>query len=217
MHLAPLPDPPPTTWVLGISGGVAAGKSMAAEALAGDLGRIISADAIAHEVLNSSEVTARISATFGAALLGPDGKPSRPELARIVFADPSKREQLESWIHPGVRARILALLESAVRDAVPVVVLDVPLLFENDDKHHFIAHCDALVFVEAPASDRDARAVQHRGWAPGEVARREALQTPLAHKKSASHFVIHNDGDPDHLQREAQRILDALGISPTQP
>lgn len=208
----PLPDPAPRTWVLGISGGVASGKSQAAQALAGPTGRIIAADAIAHDVLGSAEVTAQIREHFGPGLLDADGRPSRPALAEVVFSDPAKRHLLESWIHPRVRARIVGLLERARLDAVPVTVLDVPLLFENDDQHHLLAQCDALVFVDAPASDRDARAVAHRGWAPGEVARREALQVPLDRKRDASHFIIRNDGDLDDLRREAKRVLDALGV-----
>lgn len=214
MPQLPLPDPPPATWVLGISGGVASGKSAAAAALAGETGRVIAADKLAHEVLASAEVVAQLRAHFGDAVLGPDGRPSRPALAELVFSDPEKRRLLEGWIHPGVRARIKALLEAAKREAVPVVVLDVPLLFENDADHHLVAACDALVFVDAPLAERDARAVAHRDWAPGEVARREALQVPLGDKRDASHFVIRNDGGPDDLLREARRVLAALGLPP---
>ena len=208
----PLPDPPPATWVVGISGGVAAGKSSAAKALAGPDGRVIAADRIAHEVLASDAVVAQLRATFGEAVLDADGRPSRPALAELVFSDPDKRRTLEGWIHPGVRARITDLLESARGDAVPIVVLDVPLLFENDPQHHLVDRCHALVFVDTPAAVRDARAVADRGWQAGEVARREALQVPLDEKRAASHFTLHNAGDPAALQREAARIRAALGL-----
>ena len=217
-HARPL-DPPPAagTLVLGISGGIAAGKSAAARALAGPDGWVLSADALAHEVLASPAVTAKVAAHFGQEALGPHGHPDRAALAAIVFRDPVKRELLEGWIHPAVRARISTLLESARAESVPVVVLDVPLLFENDAAHDLIARCDALVFVDAPAASREARARRDRSWAAGEVARREALQLPLGEKRAASHFQIQNDGDLDALHREAERVLDALRTPPAPP
>jgi dephospho-CoA kinase len=196
--------------VIGISGGIAAGKSAAAGALAGPDGLIIAADAIAHEVLESPEVTQHIAQHFGPSALGADGRPDRAALASAVFADPAKREQLEGWIHPAVRARISALLSRARAEAIPVVVLDVPLLFENDADHHLVDVCDALVFVDAPASVREARAMRDRGWAAGEVARREAAQLPLEDKRAASHFVLSNDGDLNTLKLEADRVLETL-------
>lgn len=219
MSKSPASRPPqrPSPLVIGISGGIASGKSSAARALAGRDGRVISADDLAHEVLASPEVTAQVAAHFGPEAIGPDGKPDRKALAAQVFRDPKQRERLEGWIHPAVRARISALLESARAESVPVVVLDVPLLFENDPAHDLIASCDVLVFVDAPAPSRDARAARDRGWAPGEVARREAAQMPLAKKRDASHFRIQNDGDLEALQREAQRVLDALRTPPATP
>lgn len=212
---SPSPKPHAATLTIGIAGGIASGKSAAARALAGPDGRLIQADALAHEVLASPEVSAKVEAAFGLDALGPDGTPDRAALARIVFADPDKREALEGWIHPAVRARISALLSGARREAIPVVVLDVPLLFENDPDHHLVAECDALVFVDAPPELRDARAQRDRGWQPGEVARREALQRPLAEKRAACHFVISNSSDLDALQNEANRVLDALRTRPS--
>lgn len=202
-----------TQLVLGISGGIASGKSAAAQVLAGESGHIIAADAIAHQVLASPEVSDLVATNFGPGALGPDGTPDRAALGELVFSIPSNRKLLESWIHPAVRARIFADLKSAAAKATPVVVLDVPLLFENDADHNLVAACDYLVFVDAPADQRDARAVANRGWAAGEVARREALQLPLETKRSASHHVIQNDGDIDHLRREAKRVLDAIRTS----
>jgi len=210
-----LPQVPTPSLVIGISGGIASGKSAAARALAGSSGLVIAADAIAHEVLAGPELTAHVREAFGAGALGADGKPDRAALARIVFSDPLKRERLEGWIHPAVRARISTLLNEARREATPVVVLDVPLLFENDPDHHLVAECDALVFVDADAKIRDARAVRDRGWQPGEVARREALQRPLAEKRAASPFVISNNSDLDALQVETHRVLDALRTRPS--
>jgi dephospho-CoA kinase len=207
------PSPPtsPKTLVLGVLGGIASGKSAVSDALAGPDGLVIAADAIAREVLNSREVATKISETFGPEFLDSSGLPDRVRLANQIFADSEQRKQLESWIHPLVRARILGELERAREKNCPRVVLDVPLLLENDAKHGFVALCDALIFVEVPAAMRERRAVANRAWAAGEVARREAAQLPLDGKRERADFTIPNDGDLNQLQAEVERVLIAIG------
>ena len=95
------------TLVLGVLGGIASGKSRAAELLAGSEGVVVAADALAHEVLGSVEVRTLVLERFGAQLLDSEGAIDRPALARIVFGDPQARLELEGWTHPRVRARIL--------------------------------------------------------------------------------------------------------------
>ncbi len=199
------------TLVLGVLGGIASGKSAVSDAIAGPTGLAISADAIAREILNSPEVAQKISASFGPEFLNPDGLPDRELLASQIFANSERRKLLESWIHPLVRARILAELEQARAKGLPRVALDVPLLLENDAKHGFVALCDALLFIEVPADVRELRAVANRGWAAGEVARREATQLPLDEKRARADFIISNDGDLEHLSREVERVLAIIG------
>ena len=93
-----------------------------------------------------------------------------------------------------MRAHIGRQLDAARANQTPRVVLDVPLLLENDAQHHLVSECDALVFVDVPQSVRNARAMEKRGWSRGELARREATQMPLAAKQTRAHFVIRNDG-----------------------
>ena len=93
---------------------------------------------------------------------------------------------------------------------VPRIVLDVPLLFENDDDHHLLDECDALVFVDADERVREERALSNRGWPRGELARREACQAPLAQKRARSDHVIRNDGDLDQLAAAVRRLDDEL-------
>lgn len=183
--------------VIGILGGIASGKSAAARFLAGADGAVIDADALAHEVLASDEVTALVTARFGARALGPDGRPDRGALARVVFEDASARADLEGWIHPRVRDRIRAALERA--RSMAVVVLDVPLLLENDAVHHLRERCHALVYVDTDPHDRAARAAATRGWTADEVARREASQLPQETKRDAADHVLANDADLDAL------------------
>lgn len=210
----PAPDPAPSsapesrpaTLVLAVLGGIASGKSAAAGALAGADGTVVAADALAHEVLAQDEVAALVGEHFGPEALGPDGRPDRATLARVVFADPERRRILEGWIHPRVRATIRARLDEARLRGVPVVVLDVPLLLENDSESRLASECDALVFVDAPAAERDRRAVRDRGWSPGDVARRERAQLPLEAKRARADHVLANDGTTEALLGAAEAL-----------
>jgi len=207
------PHDPPTTPpapVIGILGGIASGKSRVAQALAGPEGAVIDADRLAHEVLNSDEVTALVAEAYGEGVLGSDGRPDRAALAQRVFEDPSERERLEGWIHPRVRAKIdVALDEAKARNTGPVV-LDVPLLLENDEEHGLVAKCNHLVFVECDLDSRERRAVSSRTWSPGEVARREQSQLPLAEKQTRADHTIENRGSLEDLDRAARLLAEQL-------
>ena len=198
------------TVVFGVIGGIASGKSAVSAALAGPEGVVLEADRFAHEALGSEEVTALVRERFGEAVLGPDGTPDRTALGEVVFTDPGARKALEGWIHGTVRARLRAELERAARRGAPRVVLDVPLLLENAAEHGLDGLCDHVVFVDAPLEERDRRAVRDRGWKPGEVARREAAQMPLATKRERADIVIVNDADREALAERVRAALDGL-------
>jgi dephospho-CoA kinase len=199
-----------------VLGGIASGKSAVARRLAGRDGVVIDADAIAREVLASKEVAALVAGAFGADVLSKDGSVDRVRLGQRVFSSPTDRERLESFTHPRIRARIRAELEAARAARVPRVVLDVPQLLENDDRHHHVDEFDALVFVDAEEEVRDARAVADRGWQPGEVGKRERAQMPLSTKRARADHVIQNTGSIADLEREVERVLRRLdGATPT--
>ncbi len=199
--------------MLAVLGGIASGKSAVAARLAGPRGRVLDADVLAHEALDDPLVIERLVETFGPQILDQGGHPDRERLARRVFDSPEDRRRLEGWIHPVVRARILAALGEAEASGVERVVLDVPLLLENDAQHGLLARCDHLVFVDAPLAERDRRAVAHRGWEPGEVARREAAQMPLEEKRRRANHLVSNDGTPEALNTQVDRVLAAIGLS----
>ncbi len=214
---SPPPSPPPL--VLGVLGGIASGKSYVARALAGPSGRVIQADLLAHEALASPEGAAFVAERFGSEALGPDGLPDRTRLGRIAFesGDPeagrAALRALEDWIHPRVRARILALLEEARAAGARPVVLDVPLLLENDAQHGLARACDVLIFVDTAAADREARAVERRGWSSGEVARREAAQLPLEEKRRRADHVLSNHGTLAELDAAIASLRNTLDLS----
>ena len=210
------PDPeqgPSAPTVIGVLGGIASGKSAAARLLAGPGGLVLSADEIAHEVLRSEEVRALVEEHFGREVLDAQGRPDRAALARLVF-DPDSGERarrlLEDWTHPRVRARILERLREARAAGVPRVVLDVPLLLENDARHGWTRLCDFLVFVDVPLEERERRAQRTRGWPEGELGRRESLQLPLSQKQRRADFVLPNHGSLEELEHGVTRILQRM-------
>ncbi len=213
---APHPSPGQTL-VLGVLGGIASGKSAVARLLAGPEGVVIAADELAREALDSPAVLERVRATFGAGAIGADGRADRAVLAKAVF-DPERgaalRAELESWTHPLVRDRIRERLSAARASRVPRIVLDVPLLLENDAQHGLARLCDVLVFVDVRDDERERRAQKERGWSRGEVARREAAQLPLLEKKKRAHHVIENDQGFAQLEQAVQRLLAELRAAP---
>jgi dephospho-CoA kinase len=199
--------------VLGVLGGIAAGKSLAAELLAGPDGVVLDADRFAREELDSPEGRRRLVERYGPTALAPDGSPDREALAQRAFGDPGERAWLEGWIHPAVRVRIGSELSAARARGVACIVLDVPLLFEHDARHHLVAACDALVFVDASAEARERRARQSRGWPAGEVARREAVQVALDEKRARADHVLTNEGPRAALEAQVRRVRAALGLA----
>jgi dephospho-CoA kinase len=199
--------------VIGVLGGIASGKSIVARGLAGAAGVVIDADQLAREVLDSAEVKRELARAFGAGILGPDGRANREALATRIFQSPRDKALLESFTHPAIRARIRAALDDARSREVPRIVLDVPLLLENESRHGLVEQCDALVFVDSPPSLREARARAARGWPPGEVARREAQQLAPSEKRARADYVIDNHTNLADLEREIARVLTALDES----
>jgi dephospho-CoA kinase len=196
--------------VIGVLGGIASGKSAVSRLLAGPRGVVIAADAMVHAIYEEPEAAAFVRRTLGPQFLDAAGKPERAAIGRAVFSDPELRQRLEDWIHPRVRAKIHNAIDEARAAGASRIVLDVPLLLENDAQHGLAALCDTLVFVEADPDDRERRARETRGWEPGEVARREALQLPLDTKRSRAHHVLSNRGDLAALERAVRDLIARL-------
>lgn len=195
------PDPP---IAIGLLGGIASGKSTVARVFAEHGLELLDADAEARAVTANPDVLAAIAARFGATVLTGDGRLDREQLARIVFADPQARRDLEELTHPPIRAALLARLDQA-RAAGHSVLLDVPLLLEGG----LIERCDVAVFVAASESTRLARA-RARGWDDGELHRREANQAPLDVKRARCRYSIDNDLPLPAVKAQVASILEDL-------
>lgn len=182
--------------VVGLTGNIGSGKSSVARRLQARGAAVIDADTLAREATEDPEVLARIARELGPELVA-DGRLDRAAASRRVFADPEARRRLNAIVHPWVRrasdARMTALQASPLPP--PVIVLDIPLLFENGLEQR----CDAVIVVDAPLEARAARVAGRSGMDEAAVRARDAAQMPLAHKAARADFVIDNAGPEEEL------------------
>lgn len=177
--------------VIGLTGGIATGKSSVTRILR-DLGApVVDADAIVHELqAPGMPVTAAIAREFGPAVLRPDGSLDRPALGRLVFADPARRMALEAIVHPAVRERMWAEVERHRQGGRPAVVLDVPLLIEGG-LHRLV---DRVWLVYVDTDTQIARLITRDGLTPLEARQRIAAQLDLEAKRTHADVIIDNRG-----------------------
>lgn len=181
--------------IVGLTGGIGAGKSVVAQRLA-ELGAIvIDADRLAREVVEpGTDGLAEIVAAFGPGVLTPDGALDRPAMSRLVFDDPDARHRLEGIIHPRVRARTAELVSAAPAGAV--VVNDVPLLVETGQAGAF----DLVIVVLADLRKRVDRLVEQRGMSEQEARSRIAAQATDEQRRAVADIVLTNDGTLEDLR-----------------
>jgi dephospho-CoA kinase len=203
---SPRPFRPAKPLVIGLLGGVAAGKSAVARIFAAHGLWHIDADAITRATASEPAVLAQVAAAFGPEAVRA-GALDREAIGRAVFADPAARKRLEAILHPPVLARIDAELAAARSQGVSAL-LDVPLLLETG----LDTRCDVLVFVAAAANVRKERAAA-RGWPEGELARREAAQAPLASKQQRAHHTVSNDGPIAATEDQVKTLLEELATA----
>lgn len=192
--------------IVGLTGGVASGKSFVAQCFEELGAERIDADLVAHEVLKDAEVVDSIVDQWGKNVLTDDGQIDRKRLGKIVFGGPdeSALDHLESIMHPQIRTRIRKGIDQFKASAVvEKLVLDIPLLFEGE----YEQHCNYIVFVDATDSVRQQRA-KLRGWPDGELDRRESRQLSIEAKKLRSDVVISNSGSRESTARQ---IADFVG------
>jgi dephospho-CoA kinase len=198
----------PQMKTIGLVGGVASGKSLAAKMLA-ELGAgVLDADRAGHAVLaEDAEVRAVLRERWGDAVFTGDGSVNRASVAQRVFGDgqlaEAERRFLESLVHPRIGERLAAQRDRLAADGKHVAVLDAALLFEAG----WQSLCDIVLFVDAPRDVRLQRA-KSRGWTDAEFTQREAAQWPVDEKRRAADFVLNNDGSEDDLRQAVQQFWD---------
>ena len=196
--------------IIGIIGGIASGKSTVA-AQFGKLGcAVISADAIAHDLLGEEPVRDEIVRLFGRGILQPSGQIDRRRLAEMVFADAEKLHALNKVIHPLVLARTERLIaEYEQRKHLQAIVLDMPLLVEVG----WASRCDRLIFVRCDRAQRVRRAEQTGLMDEQGIKIREKFQISLDKKARLADNTIDNNSDFSTLVRQIQEIFSDIARS----
>jgi dephospho-CoA kinase len=186
--------------MVGLTGGIGAGKSTVAAMLTQRGAVTVDADEIAREVVEPGTPTlAKLVERFGPEILRPDGSLDRPALAAAAFVDDVTRKELEAITHPAIGAEFLRRVAEAPPDAV--VVHDVPLLVESKRGFEYAA----VIVVEAPLETRLDR-LEARGVPRDDARRRIGLQATDADRRKVATWVVDNAGDLAHLEHQITDI-----------
>jgi dephospho-CoA kinase len=189
---------------VGLTGGIASGKSLVAAELAERGAIIIDADVLAREVVKpGTPALAAIVERFGSEVLN-DGQLNRSRLAEIVFADPLARGDLERIVHPAVRARAVELERAA--DAAAVVVHVIPLLVETGQQQNF----DFVVTVDVDQETQVQRLIARNRFSRAEAESRIAAQATREERRAAADVVLDNTGSVAQLREQIAALWTVL-------
>jgi dephospho-CoA kinase len=192
--------------LVGLTGGIGAGKSTVARLLAEHGAVVIDADSIVRELQQpGTDVFGAIVDRFGSSIVAADGSLDRERLADIVFRNDDARSALNAIVHPAVYG-VMSERIAEVKDADKVVVLDIPLLAEAGGG----GGMDAVVVVEADDEMRVARVVSERGLNAEDVRARMATQASSEQREALADVVIRNDGTPDDLRAQVDDLWEQL-------
>jgi dephospho-CoA kinase len=188
--------------ILGLTGGIGSGKSIVALMFAQLGAAVIDADQLARKVVEPGQPSLQeIAATFGRDVLLPDGRLDRGKLAGIIFADATARAKLNAITHPRIRERMDAEVE-ARRSGPGVLIVDIPLLYENDR-----ASTVEKVIVVWVDPETQLRRLNERDGLTVEVAQqRIAAQMPLDAKRARADHVIDNRGSRENTRHQVEAI-----------
>lgn len=197
--------------VVALTGTIGSGKSTALKILKSFGATIISADDLAREVVSpGSPALAEITATFGPKVLNPDASLNRKALAEIVFADATKRKQLEAITHPRIR-KLAEQYATKALSSSKLVVYEIPLLFESgmsakDFKKTILIKADDSVCLQ--------RIISRDNLTAEEAKNRLAAQIPTAIKAQSADIVVDNSGSLEQLQQQLSTLYNSLISQP---
>ena len=188
--------------LVGLTGGIGAGKSTVAELLTRKGAVVVDADEVARAVVEPDQpaFTALVE-RFGPEVVGPDGRLDRAAVAKLAFADDQSRKDLEGITHPAINTEFTRRVLDAPPDAI--VVLDVPLLAESQQARE--RPYEAVIVVEAPRDVRLAR-LEERGVPRADAERRMAAQVSDEDRRKMATHVLDNAGDPAALERQVDDV-----------
>ena len=191
-------------YLVGLTGGIASGKSYVASLLTEFGASTIDADQVAREVVvPGTPGLVQVVGAFGYEILLSSGELDRAKLGAIVFADPKKRLELEGILHPLIKARTTQLIGE---QASEIVVYAVPLLVEANVDYPF----DAIITVEAGVENQVSRLMQSRSMAESDARARIEAQTSASDRESRANFVIDSSGTKEQTKRQVELVWQKL-------
>lgn len=193
---------------VGLTGGLACGKSFVGEALAGYGCLLIQADELGHQVLApGGEAYEEVLREFGTGILGPEGRIDRRALAAQVFGDPMRLDRLNSLVHPPVLRREDELIADwARREPKGIVVVEAAILIETGSYKRF----DKIILVTCREEQQFERAMRREGAAEADVRARLSRQMPLSEKRKFADFVIDTSGEKEDTLRQTRAVYEVL-------
>lgn len=201
-------------WV-GLTGGIASGKSTVAEILRNLGYSVIDADVQAREVSQSGTPGfLEVVQTFGQEILAPSGELDRRKLGQVVFSDRQKREKLESILHPRIQASVKGQKARLEKEGKTLAFYDVPLLFEKNLENQF----DVTVAVCSSPEKQVERLKTRNSLSNEEIRHRLNSQLPMFEKEKRADMIIWNNGSLEELRKNVESFLrEVSGGAPTKP
>lgn len=193
---------------IGLTGGIASGKSTVSNWLRDKGAPIIDADIVAREVVEpGTPGLVALVKEFGDEIITPEGTLDRPKLGSIIFNDEAKRKRTNDILHSYIKQRIDELAHNFAKDGYKAVIYDIPLLIETD----WYKEMDEVWLVAVDEIVQTARLRERNGYSEEEAKSRIASQMPLAEKKTYSQVIIDNNGTLDDLHEQLNRLWQAKG------
>lgn len=193
--------------LVGLTGGIASGKSTVAKILQSLGAAIVNADDLAREVAEPGhEAWKEIVASFGADILQSDQTLDRQKLRTLIFNQPEARKRLESIIHPRVRALAEERIRQYAAAGYPVVIYEVPLLFEGNLQEWL----RPVILVACDVETQTARLQKRDHLTVADAEKHIAAQMSLKDKRRLADYVIENNGSLEDLERQTRQILEKL-------
>ncbi len=193
--------------IIGLTGGIASGKSTVSALLKEHGIPIVDADLIAREVVEPGKpVYQQIVEYFGEGILLADRQIDRKKLGEIVFSEESKRQALNAIVHPEVRKEMSRQAQDALKRGNKLVVMDIPLLFESKLEHMV----DKIVLVYVPADIQLTRLMERDEIDEQQAMKRIRAQLPIETKKAVADYIIDNSGTREQTREQVERLLATL-------